>query len=603
MAANPSHLEAIDPVLEGITRARQEELGAGSDDLVLPLLLHGDAAFSGQGVVAETLNLSQLAGYSTGGTIHVVVNNQVGFTTAAVDARSSFYATDVAKGVQAPIFHVNGDDPEAVLRIARIALAFREAFHKDVVIDLVCYRRLGHNEGDEPSYTQPKMYRLVDARSPIRQIYAERLIDTGEADAEEVEGLAAAYRSRLEAALEESRTFATATRQARGASTAPVATRVGVEELDGIEARHRRPARGVHGAPEAVQAARRAPQPVRRGPGGLGAGRGARLRARCRSRGCGSGWPARTRSGARSPTATPCWSTTRPRRSTPRSSTSIPTRPRSRSTTACCPSSPPSGFEYGYSVAAPEALVIWEAQFGDFVNGAQVVIDQFLVSGLDKWDETCGLVLLLPHGFEGQGPEHSSARLERFLQNAADDNMRVAVPSTPAQYFHLLRLQALHPEKRPLVVMSPKSLLRTRESFSPVTDLAEHDYRPVLADDTVRSGARRVLLCSGKVYYDLERHRRQHEVDDVAIVRVEQLYPFPSRPSAEVLAPYGDVELVWVQEEPANMGAWRYLSRTLLVETGRQVRGLYRRASASPATGNPRTHAREQREIVEKAFT
>ena len=602
VAANPSHLEAIDPVLEGITRARQEELGEGSDDLVLPLLIHGDAAFSGQGVVAETLNLSQLRGYSTGGTIHVVVNNQVGFTTAAVDARSSFYATDVAKGVQAPIFHVNGDDPEAVLRAARLAFAFREAFHKDVVIDLVCYRRLGHNEGDEPSYTQPTMYRLIDARPPIRQLYAERLIDTGEADAEEVEGMVADYRTTLEAALEESRTFAAGTRQARGLSTSPIATRLDVEELDGIE-------RAIAALPEGFAVHPKLAKQLDERHSLYAGGMVDWALAEALAFGTLSLEGVRVRmAGEDSQRGTFSHRhAVLVHHETEEEYTPLqhlhPDQAPIEIYDSLLSEFAAVGFEYGYSVAAPEALVIWEAQFGDFVNGAQVVIDQFLVSGLDKWDETCGLVLLLPHGFEGQGPEHSSARLERFLQNAADDNMRVAVPSTPAQYFHLLRLQALHPEKRPLVVMSPKSLLRTRDSFSPVTDLAEHDYRPVLGDDTVGAGARRVLLCAGKVYYDLDRHRRQHEVDDVAVVRVEQLYPFPIDAINRALAPYDDAELVWVQEEPANMGAWRYLSRTLLAETGRQVRGLYRRASASPATGNPLTHAREQREIVEKAFT
>ena len=603
VAANPSHLEAIDPVLEGIARARQEDLGPGSEDLVLPVLLHGDASFSGQGVVAETLNLSQLRGYFTGGTVHVVVNNQVGFTTAAEDARSSFYATDVAKGVQAPIFHVNGDDPEAVARVARMALAFREAFHKDVVVDLVCYRRLGHNEGDEPSYTQPTMYRLIDARTPTRQLYTDRLIDTGEAAAEEVDRMAAEYRSRLEAALEESRSFATAMRQVRGSSTAPTATRVDEEELDTIEGAISTLPEGFTVHPKLAKQLAERHNLYQGGQVDWALGEAlafgtlalegvpVRLSGEDSQRGTFSHRHAVLVDHVTEEEHTPLQHLD-------------PDQAPIRFYDSLLSEFAAMGFEYGYSVAAPEALVLWEAQFGDFVNGAQVVIDQFLVSGLDKWDQTCGLVLLLPHGFEGQGPEHSSARLERFLQNAADDNIRVAVPSDTAQYFHLLRLQALHPEKRPLIVMSPKSLLRTRESFSPVSDLSAHDYRPVLADTAVPSGARRVLMCSGKVYYDLERHRRQNEIDDVAIVRLEMLYPFPADALAEVLAPFGDAELVWVQEEPANMGAWRYISRTLFVEGGgRQARGLYRRASASPATGNPATHAREQREIVEKAFT
>jgi len=602
VAANPSHLEAVDPVLVGIARARQDEHGPDSDDIVLPVLLHGDAAFAGQGVVAETFNLSQLRGYSTGGTVHVVVNNQVGFTTAAVDARSSFYATDVAKNVQAPIFHVNGDDPEAVLRVTRMAFAFREAFHKDVVIDLVCYRRLGHNEGDEPSYTQPSMYRIIDGHPPVRQLYAERLVDTKEATTEEVEGLAADYRAELETALAASREITTSLRQPRGSSTTPISTRVGAAEIEDIET-------SLHVLPDGFAVHPKLSKLLddrhKLYEGGLVdwalgealafgtlsmEGVRVRLAGEDSQRGTFSHRHAVLVDYQTEEEHTPLQHL-------------HPDQAPITIYDSLLSEFAAMGFEYGYSVAAPDALVLWEAQYGDFVNGAQVVIDQFLVSGLDKWDQTCGLGLLLPHGFEGNGPEHSSARLERFLQNAADDNIRVAVPSTPAQYFHLLRRQALHPEKRPLIVMSPKSLLRTRDSYSPVADLTEHDFREVLGDTEVTSGARRVLLCSGKIYYELVKHRQQHGLNDVAVVRTELLYPFPAEALAEVLAPYGDTEVLWVQEEPANMGAWRYMSRSLFVEGGgRQSRGLYRRASASPATGNPNTHAREQREIIEKAF-
>ena len=602
VVANPSHLEAVDPVLEGIVRAKQDAAGDGAHEMVLPLLVHGDAAFAGQGVVAEVLNLSQLTGYATGGTVHVVINNQVGFTTGSEDARSSHYATDVAKAVQAPIFHVNGDHPDAVVRVAKLAFAYRQAFGKDVVIDLVCYRRLGHNEGDEPTYTQPRMYRLIDEHATVRELYTGRLVARGIVTEERANEFATEVRSRLEAGLAAAQAAGPWVRpELPGSSETPVETRVAAEQLRAIEASLRGLPDGFTVHPKlAKQLADRAE---------LFAG-GHVDWAHAEALAMGSlaleGTPVRL-AGEDSQRGT----------FSHRHAVLVDYHTEAEYTALqhLHPDQAPiriydsnlsefaaMGFEYGYSVAAPRSLVMWEAQFGDFVNGAQVVIDQFITSGMDKWGQTSSLVLLLPHGFEGQGPEHSSARLERFLQNAAEDNMRVAVPSTTAQLFHLLRRQARHPEKRPLVVMSPKSLLRTRDTFSPVSALSDEPFHRVLHDESKPSGARRVVLCAGKIYYDLVRSRDQRSIDDVALVRVEQLYPFPTEDINRVLAPHADAEIVWVQEEPANMGAWRFMSRTLHVEAGRRCRGIYRKESASPATGNPKTHVREQHALVETAF-
>jgi len=600
LVANPSHLEAVDPVLEGFTRAKQDARGHGADDLVLPVLIHGDAAFSGQGVVAETFNLSQLRGYYTGGTVHVVVNNQVGFTTSALDARSSFYATDVAKAVQAPIFHVNGDDPEAVVRMARMAFGFREAFHKDVVIDLVCYRRLGHNEGDEPAYTQPKMYKLIDRHPSVLEVYAHRLIADGVLTSEQVDAIAADFRSGLDEALGGARHAEAPHVEPHGPASTPVATAVDAGRLASIEAALRRLPAGFTTHPKIGKLLEEQANLFAGGAvdwalaealafGSLSLeGRRIRLAGEDSQRGTFSHRHAVLVDYETEEEYTPLQQL-------------APDQAPIKIYDSLLSEFAAMGFEYGYSVAAPDALVLWEAQFGDFVNGAQVVIDQFLVSGMDKWHQTTGLVLLLPHGFEGQGPEHSSARLERFLQNAAEDNMRIVVPSTAGQHFHLLRLQAHHPEKRPLVVMTPKSLLRTKESYSRTTELSDGRFQPVIADEVVSGPARRVLLCTGKMYYDLVRHRATHSIDDVAIVRLELLYPFPMEDIERVLTPYGDAELVWVQEEPANMGAWRFVSHRLFAG-GRRIRRLSRRESSSPATGNPKTHVRQQRQLAEEAF-
>ena len=526
LVANPSHLEAVDPVLVGVARAKQDALGAGAVDRILPLLMHGDAAFAGQGVVPETMNLSQLNGYFTGGTVHVVINNQVGFTTAAADARSSFYATDVAKAVQAPIFHVNGDDPEAVVRVARLAFAFRQAFHKDVVIDLICYRRLGHNEGDEPTYTQPRMYKTIENHPSVRRLYMDSLVNRGDITIEEGEAALHTFREELEAALHETRSSEPVADLTRlGSSETPVDTRVEREQLVAIEAKLRDLPEGFTLHPKLQRQLTDRTEQFHNDHidwamgealafGSLALqGHRVRLAGEDSQRGTFSHRHAVLVDYETEEPYTPLQYL-------------HPDQAPLKIYDSNLSEFAAMGFEYGYSIAAPQALVLWEGQFGDFVNGAQVIIDQFITSGMDKWKQTSSLVLLLPHGYEGQGPEHSSARLERFLQNAAEDNIRIAVPSTPAQLFHLFRRQVLHPEKRPLVVMSPKSLLRTKATYSSIADISEHGLRRVIGDAKVAGGARRVALCAGKVYYDLarvsaeERDRRRGRRADRAALPV-----------------------------------------------------------------------------------
>jgi 2-oxoglutarate dehydrogenase E1 component len=603
VAANPSHLEAVNPVLEGIARARQDQIGEGAVDRVMPVLLHGDAAFSGQGVVGETFNLSQLDGYFTGGTVHIVINNQVGFTTASRDARSSHYATDMAKAIQAPIIHINGDDPEACVRAARIAFEYRRVFRRDVVLDLVGYRRLGHNEGDEPSYTQPRMYKIIQSHPTVRQIYVDRLKRRGTlTDAEAVAELAV-FRAELEHALEDSHTQPHRPGQSTGGYEPVEAPKTAISRktVERIEAGIRAFPVGFtpHPKLERLIADRQRLYSQGYADWALGEalawgslalqGIPVRLAGEDSQRGTFSHRHAVLVDYHTEEEFTPLRHL-------------APEQAPLRIYDSLLSEFAALGFEYGYSVAAPDTLVMWEAQFGDFVNGAQVIIDQFLASGWDKWKQHSSVTLLLPHGFEGQGPEHSSAHLERFLTTAAEDNIRVAVPSTPAQLFHLYRTQATHPVKRPLVIITPKSLLRTRQTFSPLTEITDGGLQAVVGDPMTTTNTRRVLLCAGKMYYDLERYRAENEIDDVAILRVEVLYPFPASAINRALAPYGDADLLWVQEEPANMGAWHFISRNLFIEAGRSSRGIYRPESASPATGSPQTHAREQQVLMESAF-
>ncbi|MEY3019606.1 MAG: hypothetical protein RLZZ272_590 [Actinomycetota bacterium] len=615
---NPSHLEAVDPVVEGIVRAKQDRLDRGDtgEFPVLPLLIHGDAAFAGQGVVVETLHLSQLRGYRTGGTVHVVVNNQVGFTTPPEESRSSFYATDVAKAVQAPILHVNGDDPEAVVRVARLAFDYRQRFHRDIVIDLVCYRRHGHNESDDPSYTQPRMYERIEAHRSVRKLYTERLMRRGDISIEQAEAFLADFSSRLELAFDETKQSAPPepprALPPREVGVVPhVATGVAREHLDRIAAAVFDVPDGFARHPKLDRVLARARERYAAGEVDwamaeslafgslLLEGTGVRLAGQDSRRGTFSQRHAvhvDHRTGDEHvPLAT---------LSPEQGKWFVHDSPLSEYAAL--------GFEFGYSVERPDMLVCWEAQFGDFVNGAQIVIDQFIVASEDKWEQTSGLVMLLPHGFEGQGPEHSSARIERFLVLCAEDNIQVVVPTTAAQYYHVLRRQMHRELRKPLVIATPKSLLRAAEAASPLERLTEGAFQEVLDDarwcDGDRGAVRSVLLCSGKVALDLERERDERGTD-VAVVRVEQLYPFPAERLMDVLAAYPSAtDVCWVQEEPRNMGAWGFVDGriwNLLEELGddRRLRCATRAPSASPATGQSVVHAQELEDLLATAFS
>ncbi len=610
LAANPSHLEAVNPVLEGIVRAKQDLLPRGRIFSVLPVLLHGDAAFAGQGVVTETLNLSQLRGYRTGGTVHIVVNNQVGFTTAPESSRSSVYATDVARMVQAPIFHVNGDDPEAVVRIGRLAYEFRQAFQKDVVIDMVCYRRRGHNEADDPSLTQPLMYNLIDAKRSTRKLYTEGLIGRGDITLEEAEAALRDYQEQLERVFTETRDAMAHPTEKSHPVPAPfpavVTTAISDETLDRIVATQVEMPDGFTVHPRLLPQLQRRAHSVQDGTidWGMGEtlafgsllleGRTVRLAGQDTRRGTFGQRHAVIVDRVTGEEHTPLkYLADRENRQFFFVYDSLLSEYAAM------------GFEYGYSVARPDALVLWEAQFGDFADGAQTIIDEFIASGEQKWGQLSGVTLLLPHGYEGQGPDHSSARVERFLQMCAQDNMTVAMPSTPASYFHLLRWQAIAPHHKPLVVFTPKSMLRLKAAASSRTDFTSGTFRPVITDDAVDASAvRRVLICTGKVTYDLLAERERSGRTDVAVVRLERLAPLPIEELSSALAAYPrDAELVFVQEEPANQGAWPFVTLGLLEHLdGRPMRAISRPAAATTAVGTHKVHEREQAEIVAAAF-
>ncbi len=612
VAANPSHLEAVDPVLEGIARAKQDVLNKGAEFPVLPLLVHGDAAFAGQGVVAETLNLSQLRGYRTGGTIHVVVNNQVGFTTSPASSRSSLYCTDVARMVQAPIFHVNGDDPEACIRVARLAFEYRQAFKKDVVIDLVCYRRRGHNEGDDPSYTQPLMYDLIEQKRSVRKLYTESLIGRGDITVDEAEQVLRDYKQQLERVFTEVRE---ATQAPEEWTTVPdYPEKRGVEEATAIPQEFLKRISDAHvNAPEGFtvhskvlpQLQRRAAA-ITEGPIDWGTGEilafGSLLM---------DGRPVRlSGQDSRRGTFVSRFATIIDRKNadewTPLANLSEDQAQfyiydSLLSEYACV------GFEYGYSVARPDALVLWEAQFGDFVNGAQVVVDEFITASNTKWRQQSGIVLLLPHGYEGQGPDHSSARIERFMTMAADEAFQVAQPSTPASYFHLLRKHSLGGEHRPLIVFTPKSMLKRKEAASQPADFTEGTFRPVIGDSAVDADkVKRVLLCSGRITWDLfvERKKREGDEPTTAIVRIEQLYPRPVEEIKAELGRFPNLEEVrWVQDEPANMGPWPHYALNFTPELdGMPFRRVSRPESSSPSVGQQSRHVEEQKAIIAAAF-
>ncbi len=624
LAANPSHLEAVNPVLEGIVRAKQDRIDLGGDGFsVLPILIHGDAAFAGQGVVTETLNLAQLRGYRTGGTIHVIVNNQVGFTTGPSSSRSTMYCTDVAKGLQVPIFHVNGDDPEAVVRAAELAFAYREQFDRDVIIDLICYRRRGHNEGDDPSMTQPLMYNLIEAKRSVRTLYTESLVGRKDITPEEADQLIADYHAQLERVFTETREDD----YLPPAETEPIAglerpesqredagtmigwrTAVDPWVIERIGSAHLNAPTGFTVHPKLQQLLEKRAKMSREG--GIDWGFGELLAF-------GSllmeGLPVRLAGqDSRRGTFVQRHAVLHDRETgaewTPLLYLS-PDQAKFWVYDSALTEFAGLGFEYGYSVERPDCLVLWEAQFGDFANGAQTIIDEFVSSAEQKWGQHSSLVMLLPHGYEGQGPDHSSARLERYLQLCAENNMTVAFPSTPASYFHLLRKQAYQRPRRPLVVMTPKSMLRLKAAASAVTDFTTGTFEEVAGDaaaaQRVADGATvdRVLLCAGKVYYDLAAKRTELGDERTAIVRFEQLYPLSADTVRQALAPFGDAELIWVQDEPENQGAWPFIAMNLpALLDGRPLRQLTRTASASPAAGMSKVHLAEQAALIEAAF-
>jgi 2-oxoglutarate dehydrogenase E1 component len=615
LAFNPSHLEIVNPVVAGSVRARQTRRGDRAREQVVPVLIHGDAALAGQGVNMELFNMSQARGFTVGGTIHVVVNNQIGFTISDPrDARSTLYCTDVAKMVNAPVLHVNGDDPEAVLFCARLAFDFRLAFKRDVVIDLVCYRRHGHNEADEPAATQPRMYQVIRARPTTRELYAKRLIEAGVLDAAEAQKMVDSYRAKLEsgqpiADLDPSYHDAVSVDWSRHVGARldqAVDTSVAADRLAALNRIVLAVPTGFVLHPRVAKIYEdRAKMAAGELPMDWGFAEnlayatlideGYDLRLVGQDSGRGTFFHRHAVLHDQSTDAT-----------------FLPlTQVRSDAHVAVIDSllseEAVLAFEYGYATAEPNTLVIWEAQFGDFANGAQVVIDQFLSSGEAKWDRLCGLVLFLPHGYEGQGPEHSSARLERYLQLCALENMQVCVPTTPAQIFHLLRRQMLRDCRKPLIVLTPKSLLRHKLATSRLEELSHGGFQRVIADRTAQPGqkVRRVVLCSGKVYYDLIEEASRRNLTDVAIVRVEQLYPFPRAEVKAELAKYPTTrEIVWCQEEPMNQGAWYQIQHHLLACIGDEHSLHYagRVRSPAPAAGHLATHLAEQAALVEQAL-
>ena len=621
LAANPSHLEAVNPVLEGIVRAKQDKLRAAAGDTsvdeqssfpVMPILLHGDAAFAGQGVVSETLSLSLLKGYRTGGTIHIIVNNQVGFTTSPNAARSSTYSTDIAKMIQAPVFHVNGDDPEACVRVARVAFEYRQTFNKDVVIDMICYRRRGHNEGDEPSFTQPLMYKLIDAKRSTRKLYTEALIGRGDITVEEAEEVLRDYQQQLEGVF----TSVHNTEPESDPSWRPpvvpapatVNTSVAEDQLRKIALTQSSIPSDFTVHPKLL------PQLLKRvemldestvdwATGEMFAfgsllleGHPVRMSGQDVRRGTFSNRHAVVIDKENGKELFPL-------RSLVKDPNQFHIYDSLLSEYAVM------GFEYGYSVERDNALVVWEAQFGDFANGAQTVIDEFISSALQKWGERSSVVLLLPHGYEGQGPDHSSGRIERFLTLCAEQNMTVAQPSTPASYFHLLRWHMKNPARRPLIVFEPKSMLRLKAAASGLKDFTSGTFKPLIPDDKVVNSTR-LIFTSGKVYYDLIAEREKLGEHSTAIVRVEQLYPLPIEEMIAEAKKHSKATLLWVQDEPANQGPWPFIALAAAEAfvaheelTGRSIRRVSRRATASPATGNHHLHEEEEKALMTEAFT
>ncbi|MEE1866587.1 MULTISPECIES: 2-oxoglutarate dehydrogenase E1 component [Pseudomonas] len=621
MAFNPSHLEIVSPVVEGSVRARQDRRNDSVGDKVLPISIHGDAAFAGQGVVMETFQMSQTRGFKTGGTVHIVINNQVGFTISnPLDSRSTEYATDVAKMIQAPILHVNGDDPEAVLFVTQLAVDYRMQFKRDVVIDLVCYRRRGHNEADEPNGTQPLMYQQIAKQRTTRELYAEALTQSGRLDAERVQAKVDEYRNALDNGLhvvkslvkEPNKELFVDWRPYLGhAWTARHDTRFDLKTLQELSAKLLELPEGfvvqrqVSKIYEDRQKMQAGGLPINWGYAETMAyatlafeGHPIRMTGQDIGRGTFSHRHAVLHNQKDASTYIPLQNLYKG-------------QPRFDLYDSFLSEEAVLAFEYGYSTTQPNALVIWEAQFGDFANGAQVVVDQFITSGEHKWGRLCGLTMLLPHGYEGQGPEHSSARLERYLQLCAEHNVQVCVPTTPAQIYHLLRRQVIRPLRKPLIVLTPKSLLRHKLAISTLEDLAEGSFQTVIPEiDTLDpKNVTRLILCSGKVYYDLLEKRRAEGREDIAIVRIEQLYPFPEDDLVEILAPYTNLkDVVWCQEEPMNQGAWyssQHHMRRILTRHNKELVLEYagRDASAAPACGYASMHAEQQEKLLQDAFT
>ncbi len=617
LAFNPSHLEIVNPVVEGSVRARQERRSDYSGDEILPVIIHGDAAFAGQGVVAETFKMSQARSFFTGGTVHIICNNQIGFTLSDPrDARSTPYCSDVARMVEAPVFHVNGDDPEAAVFVTRMALEYRQTFHKDVVIDLVTYRRHGHNEADEPAATQPLMYQAIKKHPTVRQLYTQRMVEQGVMDATEPAGLMEDYRRRLEqgeplphAVLGMIGNEYTVdwSSHLNAAWEEHVDTTISKPDAEALAQEITRQPEGFTLHPRVVRIVNDRKRmaageiPMDWGFAELMA-YGSLLKAGFRVRLTGQD----SRRGTFFHRHAALFDQVTGRSHVPLED--VDNRRGSFVVTDSLLSEEAVlGFEYGYATTDPDTLVIWEAQFGDFCNGAQVVIDQFISSGESKWGRLCGLVLFLPHGYEGQGPEHSSARLERFLQLCAENNMQVCVPSTPAQMFHMLQRQMLRALRKPLIVMTPKSLLRHRLSSSPVASLSEGRFYPVLpeTDDIEAASVTRIVLCSGKVYFDLLEARRANEIEHIAIVRIEQLYPFPAAEYAKILLAYPQVtEIVWCQEEPQNQGAWYRIRHNLQEPLGEHQNLSYtgRQGAAAPASGIYQLHVQQQQILVADAL-
>jgi 2-oxoglutarate dehydrogenase E1 component len=615
LASNPSHLEAVDPVVEGRARAEQTDRstrdGHHDPTVALPILIHGDASFAGQGEVAETLNLEGLAGYSTGGTLHVIANNQVGFTTDPGDGRSTRYSSDLAKGFDIPIIHVNADEPESAIAAVRLALAYRRRFGHDVVVDLVGYRRHGHNEQDEPAYTQPLLAAAIAEHPTVRELYAKRLVDAGIVSAEQAEGLEEEVIAQLKSAHEALKETFGSTPQPTPDGRIPastldeVVTAVAADKLTELNDQLLRVPEWFSPHPKLMRQLERRHDQLQEGAIDWGQaealafaslivdGIPIRITGQDTERGTFSHRHAVLHDVNTGATFTPM-------QHLDEAAASFEIHNSPLSEYACL------GFEYGYSAAAPEALVLWEAQFGDFVNGAQIIIDQFISAGLSKWGETSRLTLLLPHGYEGNGPEHSSARLERFLQLAAQENIRIANCTTSAQYFHLVRRQALDVTARPLVIMTPKGLLRLKQASSSISDLADSEFQPVI-DDATADHARvtRLVLCQGKIYYDIVGHEDRGRAASVAVARIEQLYPFPVDRCAALVRSYPNLrEVVWAQEEPQNMGAWRPIRHRLEEAKPEGVPLLYvgRPWRASPSEGYPTAHLREQDRIVRAAL-